>query len=226
MHGIVLLHSSTALQSVTVCHGEQTRSMVWRKWAASDHQLRLTACCPLAIAAVLKDAADTVEENGIQGSSTCCLVLVDTLQGRLTSANVGDSGFLLIGERRLVRPLPEQVPSRRRFTAQCSAYTTTVQSAVLIETAPRALSCTKSGCCIAVPVEADCICGTAGSSQTNRKPHVKFHAPQQEHTFGFPYQVRVSPVVAIASCIFMTHVVGQGIGQLRMSAVSFPMTFC
>jgi protein phosphatase PTC7 len=73
---------------------------------------------------VLNDAADTVEENGIQGSSTCCLVLVDTLQGRLTSANVGDSGFVIIG-----------------------------------------------------------------SSQTNRKPHVKFHAPQQEHTFGFPYQL-------------------------------------
>jgi serine/threonine protein phosphatase PrpC len=52
-----------------------------------------------AAAAVLKDAADTVEENGIQGSSTCCLVLVDTLQGRLTSANVGDSGFVIIGER-------------------------------------------------------------------------------------------------------------------------------
>lgn len=73
---------------------------------------------------VLKDAADTVEENSIQGSSTCCLVLVDTLQGRLTSANIGDSGFLLIG-----------------------------------------------------------------STPANRKPHVKFHSPQQEHTFGFPYQL-------------------------------------
>lgn len=52
--------------------------------------------------AVLKDAADTVEENGIQGSSTCCVVLVDTLQGRLTSANIGDSGFLLIGESDLM----------------------------------------------------------------------------------------------------------------------------
>lgn len=62
-----------------------------------------------------------MEENGIQGSSTCCLVLVDTLQGRLTSANVGDSGFLLIGERRQVRPLFQQTPSRRRCTAQCSA---------------------------------------------------------------------------------------------------------
>ncbi len=50
-----------------------------------------------ACAAVLKDAADTVEENGIQGSATCCLVMVDTLQGRLTSANVGDSGFMIIG---------------------------------------------------------------------------------------------------------------------------------
>lgn len=50
-----------------------------------------------AFDAVLKDAADTVEENGIQGSATCCLVMVDTLQGRLTSANVGDSGFMIIG---------------------------------------------------------------------------------------------------------------------------------
>jgi hypothetical protein len=41
----------------------------------------------------------------------------------------------------------------------------------------------------AVLAEADWLCGGAGSSQTNRKPHVKFHAPQQEHTFGFPYQV-------------------------------------
>jgi serine/threonine protein phosphatase PrpC len=63
------------------------------------HTALLTPCCSAAAAAVLKDAADTVEENGIQGSSTCCLVMVDTLQGRLTSANIGDSGFVLIGRR-------------------------------------------------------------------------------------------------------------------------------
>lgn len=73
---------------------------MWRcPEAALCHGVRLTACCRCVAAAVLNDAADTVEENGIQGSSTCCLVLVDTLQGRLTSANIGDSGFVLIGER-------------------------------------------------------------------------------------------------------------------------------
>ena len=56
-------------------------------------------------AAVMRDAAETVEENGIQGSATCCLVVVDTLQGRLTSANVGDSGYLLIGGSYLCLPI-------------------------------------------------------------------------------------------------------------------------
>ncbi len=53
----------------------------------------------------MRDAAETVEENGIQGSATCCLVVVDMLQGRLTSANVGDSGYLLIGGVRLQLPI-------------------------------------------------------------------------------------------------------------------------
>lgn len=29
----------------------------------------------------------------------------------------------------------------------------------------------------------------AGSSHKNKKTHIKYHSPQQEHTFGFPYQV-------------------------------------
>jgi hypothetical protein len=45
----------------------------------------------------MMDAAATVEENCIKGSATCCLVVVDTLQGRLTSANIGDSGYVIIG---------------------------------------------------------------------------------------------------------------------------------
>lgn len=45
---------------------------------------------------VMMDAASTVEENGIQGSATCCLVVVDTLQGRLNSANLGDSGYVIL----------------------------------------------------------------------------------------------------------------------------------
>lgn len=32
-----------------------------------------------------------------QGSSTCCIVLLDTRHGRLASANIGDSGFLILG---------------------------------------------------------------------------------------------------------------------------------
>lgn len=46
----------------------------------------------------MTDAALTVEENGIKGSATCCLVVVDTLQGRLNSANIGDSGYVILGE--------------------------------------------------------------------------------------------------------------------------------
>ena len=65
----------------------------------------------------MKDADDTVAENGIQGSATCCLVLVDTLQGRLTSANIGDSGFVLIGAHMI--PLPK----RSQLSSSCTAAT-------------------------------------------------------------------------------------------------------
>lgn len=48
-------------------------------------------------AVVMQAAARQVTEKGIQGSSTCCIVLVDSLHGRLASANVGDSGFMILG---------------------------------------------------------------------------------------------------------------------------------
>lgn len=39
----------------------------------------------------------------MEGSSTCCLLTVNTKQGLLHSANMGDSGFIVIG-RRVSRP--------------------------------------------------------------------------------------------------------------------------
>ena len=45
----------------------------------------------------MQAAAKKVTEQGTQGSSTCCIVIVDLLHGRLASANVGDSGFMILG---------------------------------------------------------------------------------------------------------------------------------
>ena len=45
----------------------------------------------------MQAAARNSHAAGIKGSSTCCIVLIDTLTGRLTSANLGDSGFMVLG---------------------------------------------------------------------------------------------------------------------------------
>ena len=45
----------------------------------------------------MQAAARYSHAAGIKGSSTCCIVLIDTLTGRLTSANLGDSGFMVLG---------------------------------------------------------------------------------------------------------------------------------
>jgi protein phosphatase PTC7 len=55
--------------------------------------VKYAVCCN----AVMQAAASRVTAAGTQGSSTCCIVLVDTLHGRLASANVGDSGFMILG---------------------------------------------------------------------------------------------------------------------------------
>lgn len=46
---------------------------------------------------VMQGAAAKVAAAGTQGSSTCCIALLDTRHGRLASANIGDSGFLVLG---------------------------------------------------------------------------------------------------------------------------------
>lgn len=46
---------------------------------------------------ILQLASSKVIEEQIQGSSTICLVLLDPSQGRLAAANLGDSGFILLG---------------------------------------------------------------------------------------------------------------------------------
>ncbi|BDA46553.1 Protein phosphatase PTC7 homolog fig at C-terminar half [Coccomyxa sp. Obi] len=73
---------------------------------------------------VLRKAEDGNERDGLKGSSTACVVLIDTAQGQLKSANVGDSGFLIVKR------------------------------------------------------------GGSGEQLS-----VKYHSPQQEHSFGCPYQL-------------------------------------
>jgi protein phosphatase PTC7 len=49
---------------------------------------------------VVQAAVRSLNSEGVQGSSTMCIILVDTLQGRLAAANIGDSGFLVLSRRR------------------------------------------------------------------------------------------------------------------------------
>ncbi|KAL6757479.1 hypothetical protein V8C86DRAFT_2623890 [Haematococcus lacustris] len=46
---------------------------------------------------VLGSAVQAVHDASLQGSSTVCLLAVDTTTGQLHSANLGDSGFLVFG---------------------------------------------------------------------------------------------------------------------------------
>ena len=46
---------------------------------------------------VLQYAYKHVKRAGTQGSTTACLLLIDIVQGRLAAANVGDSGFMVLG---------------------------------------------------------------------------------------------------------------------------------
>jgi len=48
--------------------------------------------------AVLATAARHVESEGVQGSCTACLLTINKSSGKLQSATLGDSGFLIIGK--------------------------------------------------------------------------------------------------------------------------------
>eukprot|EP00887_Chlorella_sp_A99_P001051 scaffold14.g1051.t1 len=86
---------------------------------------------------VLNFAQRRLRREGIKGSSTVCLVLVDMLQGQLSAANMGDSGLMQLGRRML----------GRSFSAK----------------------------------------GATGSAKGTLV--VKYRTPQQEHSFGHPYQL-------------------------------------
>lgn len=80
---------------------------------------------------VLQFASKHLKRSGAVGSSTVALAIIDTIQGRLATATVGDSGFLLLGR------------SLENFM----------------------------------------------SSTTRGKLHIRYRSPQQEHSFGCPYQL-------------------------------------
>jgi hypothetical protein len=46
---------------------------------------------------VLSIAARHVESEGVQGSCTACLLTINKESGKLQSATLGDSGFLVVG---------------------------------------------------------------------------------------------------------------------------------
>ena len=48
---------------------------------------------------LMQYAAARCEERGLEGSSTFCILLLDTYEGRLTSANIGDSGYLVLANQ-------------------------------------------------------------------------------------------------------------------------------
>ena len=81
----LVLHCHNARQSASLRH---LHSFMQR-----TQFVKYAVCCN----AVMQAAASRVTAAGTQGSSTCCIVLVDTLHGRLASANVGDSGFMILG---------------------------------------------------------------------------------------------------------------------------------
>ncbi|MEW5318281.1 MAG: hypothetical protein WDW38_009514 [Sanguina aurantia] len=46
---------------------------------------------------IMQQAARHTTQHGIEGSATACLATINTQQGQLHAANLGDSGFLLLG---------------------------------------------------------------------------------------------------------------------------------
>ena len=66
----------------------------------------------LAPEALLRTAFEEVTAEGIKGSTTACIATIDTAHGVMRTANVGDSGFMLVrgdpGKREVAHRSPHQ----------------------------------------------------------------------------------------------------------------------
>lgn len=45
----------------------------------------------------MQESVEQVQAEGLQGSTTACVLTVDQRTGQLHAANLGDSGFLVLG---------------------------------------------------------------------------------------------------------------------------------
>lgn len=58
---------------------------------------------------MLQSSSRYVVSQGLQGSCTACLLTINQASGQLHAANLGDSGFLVLG-----RPHPQRVSEGAR----------------------------------------------------------------------------------------------------------------
>lgn len=64
-------------------------------------------------------AYNRVKTEGVEGSSTACILVLDRKEGILRSATLGDSGFLVVSsEAAAIHPLPLQAPLSRQGPGQ------------------------------------------------------------------------------------------------------------
>jgi protein phosphatase PTC7 len=99
---------------------------------------------------IMKHAAIKLEEQRVDGSSTCCLVMIDSNKGRLAAANLGDSGYMILTKDKT-------------------------------------------------------------NHRSDRSMRIKFRTPQQEHSFGHPYQLGSHPTADKATdCMLSTASIYQG----------------
>ncbi len=76
---------------------EENREQVWCALDANNDVGDPHPCC--LAPTVLQVAARHVESEGMQGSCTVCLLTINKAAGRLHAANLGDSGFFVLGVR-------------------------------------------------------------------------------------------------------------------------------
>ena len=81
---------------------------------ASETRLAATGAPPPVVPpeALLRTAFDEVTAEGIKGSTTACIATIDAAHGVMRTANVGDSGFMLVrgdpGAREVAHRSPHQ----------------------------------------------------------------------------------------------------------------------